>query len=143
MPKTIPDTIVLKGLGIRKEATAAGTITPGHLIEVLTTGAIVHAGAGLSAITMFAVENDIAGDEIGTDYVTGDNVLYEVLPPGSEVFALADAAVTVDDYLESGGNGTVQVQVASAATAQDARHSVVGRALETVGGAGRIRIVIA
>ena len=144
MAKATPDTIVLKGAEVAffKEATANGTITPGHLVENLTTGIVVHAGAGLTAITMFAVENDIAGDEIDVDYVSGDNVKYAVLPPGAEVFALADAAITVDDYLESGGNGTVQVQVASAATAQDARNSVVARALETVGGAGRIKIVI-
>ena len=144
MAKATPDTIILKGseVALFKEATANGTITPGHLVVALTTGIVVHPNAAESAIAAFAVENDIAGDEIGTDYVSGDNVKYAVLPPGSEVFALAGAAVTVDDYLESAGDGTVRVQGILAATTQLQRNSVVGRALETVGGAGRIKIEI-
>jgi hypothetical protein len=142
MAKATPDTIVLKGVGIRKEADANGTITPGHLVVALTTGIVVHPNAAESAIAAFAVENDIAGDEIDTDYVSGDNVLYEVLPPGSEVFALVGAVVTVDDYLESAGDGTLRKQAVLAATSQLQRNSVVGRALETTSGADRCKIEV-
>lgn len=140
MAKATPDTVVLKGVGIRKEADANGTITPGHLVVNLTTGIVVHPNAAGNAMPTFAVENDIAGDEIGTDYVANDRVQFEVLPPGSEVYALAGAAVTIDDYLESAGDGTLRTLAVSAATAQTSRNSVVARALETVGGAGRIKV---
>ncbi|MEE8599209.1 MAG: hypothetical protein V3S69_06855, partial [Dehalococcoidales bacterium] len=72
-----------------------------------------------------------------------DTVLYAVCPPGAIVFAIADGTgVTAEDIVESNGDGTMQVQAASAATAEVARGSVVGKALDTAGPGARFRLEI-
>ena len=65
-------TIVLKGDPLRQEAKAAGTITPGHLIQFNSSGnVVVHATAKGNAAAMFAIENALYGKEVGTDYSSG------------------------------------------------------------------------
>ncbi len=135
-------TIVLRGKGIRKEAIALGTITPGDLIERAAGGVQVHAGAGLNASKLFAVENEVVGNDIDTDYLINDTVLFGAFKPGDEIFANGLAALTIGDFVESNGAGLVRVLTASAATAEDARASVVGVVLETTGGAGRVKIEV-
>ncbi len=145
----MPNTIVLKGKGIRKEALAGGAINPGHLIERTSTGTvIVHAGAGLNAQSMFAVENEVIGEGIDDAYASADNVLYEVLPPGAEVNALVAAsatAIVASDYVESDGDGTVRLLTTDTATDDTQREACVGVALESVdnsGGGAEVRIKI-
>ena len=66
-------TIVLRGDGIRKEAIANAAITPGDLVEVMSTGKLrVHAGAGLTAAPKFAVENEVVGGDINKAYAADD-----------------------------------------------------------------------
>ncbi len=127
-------TIILKGkdLVIFKEGYAGATITPGHLIEGLPASLVVHNSAAATAVPMFAVEREVTGDEIGDDYLVNETVMYGVCPPGVEVWAIADGTgVTAGDWVESNGDGTFQLVATSAATADTARHSVVGRALTT------------
>ncbi len=145
----MPNTIVLKGKGIRKERISGGAINPGHLIERTSTGTvIVHAGAGLNTQSMFAIENEVIGGEIDTAYASGDNVLYEVLPPGAEVNALLAAAATAvvaGDYLESDGDGTLRILTTDTATDDTQREACVAVALESVdnsGGGGEVRIKV-
>ena len=127
-----------KDLVIFKEGYAGGTITPGHLLQGLPAALIVHAAAAGTALPMFAVERGFTGDDIDTDYVANDTVSYGVFPPGSEVWAIADATgVTAGDIVESNGDGTFQTQAASASTAESARSSVVGRALTTAAAGAR------
>jgi len=130
------NTIVVKGRGIRKERQAAAAINPGHLLELVSTGKVkVHAGAAKNASSMFAIENDLIGNAVTDGYVTDDNVLYESLPPGSEVYArlaAAATAVTVGAFMESAGDGTLRILTTDTATDNTQRNSVVGVALEAV-----------
>lgn len=104
-------TIVLKGSGIRKERMANAAITPGHLVEVMSTGKLrAHATLGGNAQKAFAVENDLVGGTIATVYAQNSMVQYEILRPGDEVNALlADGEnVAIGDPLMSAGDGTLK-----------------------------------
>ena len=129
-------TIVLRGRGIQKERLAGGVITPGHLLEVDSANAvIVHAGAGLNATKAFAKENEVIGRGIDDDYASGDQVIYEVVPPGAEINAIlaANAAAIVrGEYLESDGDGTLRIVTTDAATDDTQRTAPVAVALETI-----------
>ena len=131
-----PHTIVLKGNGIRKEAQAAAAITPGDLVELTSDGKVQRkASAATTAQRAFAVENEVVGKGIDHDYAAGDNVLYEVLPPGAEVYALVPpsaAAIVIGDRLESAGGGKLRKVVTSASTDDTQRQSIVAIALEAV-----------
>ncbi len=138
-------TIIVVGaeLAIRKEGIAAGVITPGHLVQGPDTDIVVHAGAALTAQKAFAMENEVVGGEIGTNYADNDTVLIAVMPPGSVVYAIADGTgVTAEDFVESNGDGTLQVVATSAATADTARNSLIGKALDTAGPGVRFRCEI-
>lgn len=117
-----PKTILLKGDPLRKERTAAGTITPGHLIELDTNGdVIVHATSGGVAAPMFAIENALEGNEIGDNYSSGDQVQYVVGRPGDEIYAwLADGETAViGSFLLSNGNGQLKVFTGDSADAAE------------------------
>lgn len=142
-------TIVLKGRGIRDETLAAGTITPGHLIEHDGTDhVVVHSTAAANAQKMFAVENELIGNDIDVDYLTGDTTLYEHVVRGGMVNALLAAAATAvpnGAFLESAGDGTLRILTADAATDQGQRESIVAIAREAVdnsGGGTPVRIKV-
>ena len=133
MAKTNPETIVLKGVPIYKEAEAGGTIKPGMLLERSAADTVVaHSTAGGTAGALFARENDIAGDDIDHDYASGEKVLMFHAFPGMEVYALlADGEnASVGSYLESNGNGELRVVDADASTGDVSINSVVAVALE-------------
>jgi hypothetical protein len=113
---TTPHTILLKGRGIRKEAVAGGTITPGHLLTINSSGKlVVHATAKGKAAPLFAVENDLEGKEIDDNYVANDFVQSEYLYCGMEAYALVAAgasSIAVGDLLESAGDGTLRKRTA-------------------------------
>src|SRR5690606_17830018 len=77
----------------------------GDLVELTSDGKVQRkASAATTAQRAFAVENEVVGKGIDHDYAAGDNVLYEVLPPGAEVYALVPAsaaAIVIGDRLES------------------------------------------
>ncbi len=107
-----PKTIVLKGDPLRKERTAAGTITPGFLIELDTNGDVVaHATDGGDAARMVAIEDALQGNEIGDDYSSGDQVQYVTPRPGDELYMwLADGeTASIGSFLISKGNGELKV----------------------------------
>lgn len=147
-----PNTIILRTSTpvLRKEGVAAGNILPGHLIAGPDSALVVHGAAGQNARKAFAVEYDPAKG-IDDAYVTGDQVMYGIFKPGEEVYALVAAgaaAIAEGDALESAGDGTLRKQVTSAATAENARDSVVGYAREAVDNSGgadvaRIRVEVA
>jgi hypothetical protein len=138
-------TILVVGaeLSIRKEGIAGGTVTPGHLVQGPASAIIVHAVASGNAAKKFAVENEVVGKGIDDDYAANDTILLAVCPPGSIVYAIAAAAgVTAEDIVESTGDGTLQVQAASAATDAVERAGVIGRAIDTAGAGVRFRCEI-
>lgn len=104
-------TIVLKGLGVRFEAVANAAITPGHLVELMSTGKIrVHSDSDGHAEKAFAVEDDLQGQIISHAYEAAERVQYEIFSPGCVVNALiADGQnVAIGDPLSSNGDGTLK-----------------------------------
>lgn len=115
MASTVAKTIILKGKGIRKERIANAAITPGHLVELMSTDKVrVHATAGGNCQKAFAVENDLIGADIDTAYAALARVQFEVMERGSEVNAILKNGenVAIGDFLESAGNGELQKHVA-------------------------------
>lgn len=133
------NTIMLKGDGIYKEATAGGAITPGHLIVVNSSNAaVVHAGAEANAYPAFAAEQDVVGKDISDAYTSGDRVQYVIPQRGSEIYALvpaAAAAIVIGDELVSNGDGTLKKVTTAAVTTLNLRR-VVARAVEAVDNSG-------
>lgn len=136
------NTILLKGSPLRKEAQAAAAITPGHLVELKSTGKIgVHATAGGYAMKAFAVENEVFGNGVDVAYAADDNVLYGVFKNGEEVYALipaAAAAIVVGDFLTSNGDGTLKK-----ATSTDQRLFQSLEAVDNSAGGSAVRLKIA
>lgn len=123
------------------EHVAGGTITPGHLIILNSSNAVVvHATAGGAAAADFAIENYLVGKKISDTYASGDLVLHKMFGPGDIVnaFVAANAAaIVIGDLLESAANGALRKVVAQADTdgtgAPEIRtHKIIGRALQAV-----------
>jgi hypothetical protein len=112
MAKTLPRVILLRGRGERREAPAAGAITPGHLIAYNSSGSfVVHPTAAVATNKIFAVEDDHNGKGIDDAYATNDYVQAEELHAGCDVNALVaagHAAIVRGALLESAGNGTLR-----------------------------------
>ncbi len=128
-------TIVVKGTGIRAEAIANAAITPGDLVEVMTTGKLrVHAGAGLVAAAHFAVEDDMQGRAISTDYDADDLVQYETFNSGDEVLAnLANGeVVAIGTKVESNGDGQLRAVDTDSSAATIEVGSIIGEAMEAL-----------
>ena len=129
-------TILVKTLSewMRNEAKADAGITPGHLLERTATGVKVHATAGGNAVPkLVAVENDLAGDEIGTAYSAADRVQFIAARPGDQLYMLLKDGETsaVGSVLKSGGDGTLTVGL-EASGEPDYVEGIVGTALEVV-----------
>ncbi len=139
MSSTDAHRIVIKGTGIRYEALANAALTPGHLLYLLSTGKVaVHATAAGNAEKMFAVEDDLQGNDIDDAYSSGDLVQYEIMPRGNEVYALLSngQSVAIGDPLESAGDGTLRKHVPDIDSASDTEtiyaEAIVGYAMEAV-----------
>jgi len=104
-------TIILKGSGVRKEALASGSVTPGHLLQLTSAGAfIVHQVAKGIGRALFAVEDDLQGNGIDDVYATTTLVQANIMQKGDVVNAILATSQTIvrGDYLESAGNGQLQ-----------------------------------
>ena len=137
---TNPKTIDLGGLGIQREAPAAGTITPGMLLAYDSTLDVkAHDAAGGPASPMFALEYDFTGGDIDDDYAADDQVKFRVFSPGARVYAwLASGQdVAAAEFLTSNGAGLL--------TAASAGDIVVAQAIEAVDASGantRIKVEV-
>ncbi len=117
----MPSTIVLKDYTkIRKELVANAAITPGMLIERMSTDkARAHASAGQNVTPiMFALEDELQGKTIDDNYAAADRVQCGIFRAGDEVYAiLRDGEnVSIGDKLESNGDGNLRKHVADAHT---------------------------
>jgi hypothetical protein len=134
----VKKSIVLKTFGgvIREEAIANAILTPGHLVELLSTGKIQkHGTAGGSAVERaFAVEDELQGKTIRDNYAANSRVQYNIFRSGDNVLAiLADGEnVVVGDKLESAGAGTLRKVVADTSAGTIKVQSVIAVALEAV-----------
>ena len=108
---------------IQEEAIAHAVITPGMLIERLSTAKVqAHSSAGANQEWSFALENELEGQGIDDDYAADDIVQYKFFRRGDIVNALlADdsAAVVIGDLLESNGDGALKKYVADTADSDD------------------------
>ena len=105
------NTIILKGDPIRKEGVAGGTILPGSTL-IWSSDTLIenNTAADADAPRMFAVENDLIGDDIDTAYATDDQVQYIVPRTGDEIYAwlIASGDVAKGAPLECGAAGDLQ-----------------------------------
>ena len=129
---------------IRLERVAAGTITPGMLLEINSDDKVVahnSAGADVAPI-LFALEDGFQGNDIHDDYSALDRVQVMLCRPGDEVQAILDDGqdISIGDLLESNGNGQL-VKFANDTIHTDSDDStgftaytrvIVGQAIEAV-----------
>lgn len=121
-----------------EEMVANATITPGMLVEEMSTGKVrAHATAGGNVLPMFALENELAGKGIDDDYAATDPVQVWIPNRGDVVNAIlynGETAV-IGSFLSSQGNGTLKVHdpiVDSAADVETIYYPIVGVAIEAV-----------
>lgn len=140
MSQSAPATVLLKGAPPVKEALAGGTITPGHLITRNSAGAVVVAGAASEGLPLFAMENDVVGKGISTDYASGEQVQFVVGQSGDEINALvpaAAAAIVIGDLMQAGAGGTVIKR-----TATNKIFGIARAALDNSAGGSAVRLRI-
>lgn len=134
------NTILLKGRGVRDERVAGGTITPGDLVILNSSGQLIrNATAAIAVVPRFAVENDLVGKSITDDYVVNDYVQSEILRSGNEVYAFvaaAASAIVVGNRLEADASGGLRILASGVALA------VALEAVDNSGGASRARIKV-
>jgi len=102
--------IVLVGNGRNVEHTASAALTPGHLLELLSTNKVrKHSSAGGNAELMFAQEDALQGKDITDAYEADTPVNAYIGQPGDEIYAILKAGenVAIGDLLISGGDGTL------------------------------------
>jgi hypothetical protein len=131
----MPKAIALKGNLVRKERIANAAITPGDLVEVMSTGKLRrHGTMGGPGQIAFALENDLAGKDIATDYAANDTVQYGVFESGAEVYAWLqiNESCVIGDFLESDGLGKLQV------ASTPIEGSNIAIALEAITGGGGV-----
>ena len=95
-----------------EEYKADAALSPGHLLELTTTGVKVHATAGGKCYALVALEAPSAA--VATAYASGDRVSCVWLRAGDEFLGILynGEAVVIGDYLESQGDGTLRKAVA-------------------------------
>lgn len=115
--------------GQYKEADVAtgAVITPGHIVDVNSTGqATVNGTAGKQPV-MVAVENDIFGKGIDDNWTEGERLIYQHLMPGHEFYGLVaaeGAAIAYDALIECHTDGTIKATSTAANAIGRARTAV-------------------
>ena len=127
------NTILLKGDARQDELRAAGSITPGHLMQRGSANTlVVHATEGGYAERMFAIEDSMQGKTIADVYTTGLVVTFVQAQKGNLIHAWLKAGenVAIGDRLISEGDGTLSKEsnVSSGTTVKD----IIGVAEEAV-----------
>jgi hypothetical protein len=139
-----------------EELVANAAITPGMLVEVMTTGKVrAHADQNGNAVPLFAMEDELQGKDITDAYAAGDRVQCWRPLPGDEVNALLvdGASVHIGDFLVSNGDGYLREFVGGdSGTAEELPLEIVAVAKEAIdrsgssgedtNATGRIRVAI-
>ena len=130
------NTILVKGYGPQEEALANAAITPGNLIELMSTGKVrKHSTAGGNVgPKQFAIEDELQGNPITTDYDADDLVQFVVPQSGDWIYALLKDGedVAIGDLLESDGAGDLQVYTQDDSNVPVVSNNVVAEAREAV-----------
>ena len=109
-------TIHSKGPFSEEEATAGGTVTPGMLCMLNSSGQLIaHDEEGGRGEVMFAVEDAYQGKAVGDDYSSGNTARYILPGKGCVVHALIASGETfsIGDELVSAGDGTLKARGSS------------------------------
>ena len=102
--------IVCKGEFEHVEHPASAALSPGHLVELLSTGKVrKHATAGGFAETAFAEEDALQGRTVDTAYAADEPVMIAIAQRGAIVRArlAPGVAYTKGMRLISAGDGTL------------------------------------
>lgn len=104
------NTIKLKKYSdVIEEFVAGAAITPGMLVALNASGAVIpHGEAAGNAIPMFALEDELQGKTIDDAYAAGDPVQVWVAGRGDIVNAIAGAQIAAGDFLVSDGTGKLE-----------------------------------
>lgn len=104
------NTIKLKKYSdVIEEFVAGAAITPGMLVALNASGAVIpHGEAAGNAIPMFALEDELQGKTIDDAYANGSPVQVWVAGRGDIVNAIAGAAINAGDFLVSNGDGKLK-----------------------------------
>lgn len=140
MATVVKHSVIIKNYSdIREEFEANAALTPGHLVEVMSTGKLrKHASAGGNVLPMFALEDELQGKGIDEAFAQYDKVQVWVPNRGDIVNAiLADGQnIAIGDFLESAGDGTLTKHTADAWTSLNTGtvygNQIVGQAIEAV-----------
>ncbi|MCK5018786.1 MAG: hypothetical protein KAS32_17115 [Candidatus Peribacteraceae bacterium] len=90
------------------ELMATATIKTGMLLKQEANDTVIpHVDILGPGQALFAVENELGGKDIDTDYTSGQRVMCRVARPGDVVLCwlATNQDVTVGDYLASAGGG--------------------------------------
>ena len=141
------NSVILKSFNnaVREEAICDGTPLPGHLLKIVSTGHFaVHATAGGNAQKRFAIEDELQGKDITTAYTVSTLCQAVIAQSGEFIQARLKASenVAIGDYLESAGNGTLQVVTADSADLYNQNVVAVAREASNVGTVARIAVQI-
>jgi hypothetical protein len=126
-----------KYTNVIEEYEANAAITPGMLIELMSTGKVrAHAGEGQNALPMFALENELEGEGVDDDFAAGDLVQCWIPNRGDIVNARISNGenIAIGDFLESNGDGYLQKHTADVDSSADITTiyplQIVGQATE-------------
>jgi len=137
------NTIKLKKYSdVIEEFVAGAAITPGMLVALNASGAVIpHGEAAGNAIPMFALEDELQGKTIDDAYEAGAPVQVWVAGRGDIVNAIAGAEIAAGDFLVSDGTGklkpvdsAVSVNITGTVTGADAALTDLELTLEEVAG---------
>jgi len=120
---------------VNEEIVAAGTITPGMLLELTSAGTVqAHSVASGNALPMFACEDELVGKTITDNYSELDQVSVWVPGRGDVVYGILAQGenVTIGTYLVSKGNGHLKAVADSSSFGDDDSAKIIGQAIEAV-----------
>lgn len=104
-------TIVIRGTKETQEtALASGTVYPGFLLEPHTTADTfkAHAATGIKGGgAIFAIEDELQGNDIADAYTSGSRMQIYFAKPGDVIYVriVNGANIAIGDKLVSNGNG--------------------------------------
>ena len=138
--------------GPQKEGLAAAGITPGHLLERTTTAKTVQVhSTSMGNVTpkIFALEDDLQGNDIDDAYSAADPVKLIIAYPGDEILARYPTGIgytpAINDRMVSNGNGELRpyqtMEDSSGLGETNPSECIVGVILEVIS-SGKIRIEV-
>jgi len=127
---------VKKYSDVIEEYVAAAAITPGMLVEVVAGAETIqaHSTSGGNTLPMFALEDEMQGNDINDDYAAADPVQVWIPYRGDMVYVLLrdEENIAIGDWVMSDGEGKVREFSVTAGDSAEAEYMypIVGQAVE-------------